>query len=75
MNQLAVDTGGQYFFNFTNFMTPLEQVAEENSGYYLLSYQLEQPAGKSGFQEVEVKTTNPEFRVRAREGYEYGDEG
>ena len=72
MNQLADDTGGRYFFNFTNFITPFEQVAQENSGYYLLSYRLERPAGKSGYQPVQVKTTNPEFKVRARRGYEYG---
>lgn len=72
MNQLANDTGGRYFFNFTNFTTPLEQIAEENSGYYLLSYRAEKPAGEKGFQEVGVKTTNPEFRVRARKGYDYG---
>ena len=72
MNLLALDTGGRYFFNFTNFSTPLAQVTQENNGYYLLSFTAEKPAGKSGFQEVEVKTTNPEFRVRARKGYEYG---
>ncbi|HEX7186556.1 MAG TPA: VWA domain-containing protein [Thermoanaerobaculia bacterium] len=72
MNQLANDTGGRYFFNFTNFTTPLRQVTEENSGYYLISYRRERPAGESGFQEVEVKASNPEFRVRARKGYEYG---
>lgn len=72
MNQLASDTGGRYFFNFTNFITPLKQVAQENSGYYLLSYGTERPAGKAGYQEVQVKTTNPEFKVRARKGYEYG---
>ncbi len=72
MNLLASDTGGRYFFNFTNFSTPLAQVAQENSGYYLLSFTAEKPAGQSGFQEVQVKTNNPEFRVRARKGYEYG---
>lgn len=72
LNYLSDETGGRYFFNVTNFSTPLDQVSKENSGYYLLSYQSEQPAGKSGFQEVEVKTTNPEFRVRARKGYDYG---
>lgn len=72
LNKLADDTGGRYFFNVTNFSTPLDQVAQENNGYYLLSYTSEQPAGKSGFQEVEVKTANPEFRVKARRGYEYG---
>jgi VWFA-related protein len=72
LNQLAGDTGGRYFFNFTNFLTPLKQVAQENSGYYLLSYTTERPAGRSGYQEVQVKATNPEFKVRARKGYEYG---
>jgi VWFA-related protein len=72
LNKLADDTGGKYFFNVTNFSTPLDQVAQENNGYYLLSYSSEQPAGQSGFQEVEVKVTNPEFRVKARRGYEYG---
>ena len=72
LNQLSNDTGGRYFFNVTNFSTPLDQIAKENNGYYLLSYQSEQPAGKSGFQNVTVTTTNPEFRVKARKGYEYG---
>lgn len=72
MNQIASDTGGKYFFNFTNFLTPLEQISEENSGYYLLSYRSEKPSGEEGFQEVKVQTTNPEFRVRARKGYDYG---
>jgi len=72
LNRLADDTGGRYFYNITNFATPLKQVSQENNGYYLLSYASEQPAGKSGFQEVQVKTTNPEFRVKARRGYEYG---
>jgi VWFA-related protein len=74
MNQLASDTGGQYYGTFNSFATPLRQIGEENSGYYLLSYRSEQPAGKSGFQDVKVTTTNPEFKVRARKGYAFGDE-
>ncbi|MFP3940443.1 MAG: VWA domain-containing protein [Thermoanaerobaculia bacterium] len=73
MNQLAEETGGRYFFNFTNFLTPLTQIAEETNGYYLLSYQSRHPAGESGYQKVEVQTTNPEFRVKSREGYQYGE--
>lgn len=73
MNLLADETGGRYFFNVVNFSTPLEQVTQENSGYYLLSYRAEHPEGESGFQEVEVETRNPEFRVKARQGYEYGE--
>lgn len=74
LNLLSKDTGGRYFFNVTNFSTPLDQMAKENNGYYLLSYESTQPAGKSGFQEVEVKTSNPELRLKSRKGYEYGKE-
>ena len=74
INQLSNDTGGQYYATFNSFSTPLKQIGEENSGYYLLSYRSEQPAGKSGFQDVQVTTTNPEFKVRARKGYAFGDD-
>ncbi|HSK75554.1 MAG TPA: VWA domain-containing protein [Thermoanaerobaculia bacterium] len=73
LNSMAVETGGRYFFNVTNFSTPLDQISQENSGYYLLSYQTERLAGAKGFQPVQVTTTNPEFRVKARRGYGYGD--
>jgi len=72
LQKMSDDTGGRYFFNVTNFSTPLDQISKENNGYYLLSYQSEQPAGKSGFQNVTVTTNNREFRVKARKGYEYG---
>ncbi|HSL83894.1 MAG TPA: VWA domain-containing protein [Thermoanaerobaculia bacterium] len=72
MNQLAEETGGEYYFNFTNFLTPLTRIAEENNGYYLLAYQSRHPRGESGYQKVLVRTENPQFRVKAREGYVYG---
>ena len=75
LNTVANDTGGTYYFNFNNFINPLRQVADENTGYYLLSYKATHPAGESGFQKVKVKTSNPSFKVRAREGYLYGEEG
>lgn len=73
MNQIANETGGKYYFNIVDFLTPLRQVSEENSGYYLLSYRATHPAGEDGFQRVRVEVRNPEFRVRAREGYVYGE--
>ncbi|MEO8504425.1 MAG: VWA domain-containing protein, partial [Acidobacteriota bacterium] len=73
MNQLAADTGGKYLYNFTTFATPLEQIARDTSGYYLLSFQASHDAGTQGFQKVSVKTRNPEFRVRARQGYSFGN--
>ncbi len=72
LHQLADETGGRYYENFTSFITPLRQLASENNGYYLLSYKANHPAGETGYQRVKVKTRNPEFRIQAREGYEYG---
>jgi len=72
MNQLALETGGEYYFDFTNFLSPLKEVAKENNGYYLLSYAATHTGDQAGFQKVTVETTNPEFKVKAREGYQYG---
>ena len=75
MNRLAEETGGEYFFNIVNFRTPLEQISDENNGYYLISYRSAHPRGESGYQRVRVRTTNPQFEVKTRDGYRYGDEG
>lgn len=72
LNQLSDETGGQYFTYFTSFLSPLQKISSENSGYYLLSYRSRHPQGAEGFQQVKVATRNPEFKVRAREGYLYG---
>ena len=73
LSLLSSDTGGKYYFNFVNFLNPLEQIADQTSGYYLLSYTSRHPAGTSGYQKVTVRTANPEFHVEAREGYQYGE--
>jgi VWFA-related protein len=73
LSLLASQTGGRYFQNVVSFITPLEQIAEEASGYYLISYRAPHPHGSSGFQPVKVLVKNPEFRVKARAGYLYGD--
>jgi VWFA-related protein len=75
LSQLAGDTGGRHLPFFTSFATPLDRVAAESSGYYLLAYQSRRPRGESGFQEVEVDTADPQLRVRARGGYVFGPSG
>ncbi len=72
LNQLASDTGGSYYESFVNFITPIRKIADENNGYYLLSYQAEHPSGESGYREVAVRTKNPELEVRTRTGYRFG---
>ena len=72
MTQLASDTGGFYYGTFVNFITPLKEIAAENVGYYVLSYQSEHPASAAGYQEVKVKARDRKVKVRARKGYLYG---
>ncbi len=73
LTNLATDTGGTYYGQFATFAEPLRQIAEDTSGYYLLSYRAPHPRGEAGYQAVEVRTHNREFRVRFRQGYLYGD--
>ncbi|HET9768857.1 MAG TPA: VWA domain-containing protein [Thermoanaerobaculia bacterium] len=73
LSLLTTETGGRYFQNVVNFVTPLSQIASETTGYYLLSYRATHPRGESGYQEVKVSLANPGLRVKAREGYKYGD--
>lgn len=73
LSSLAADTGGQYYFTFVNFLAPLEEIDSDNNGYYLLSYRARHPRDASGYQKVEVETVNPDFAVRARQGYRIGE--
>ncbi len=75
LNTLAADTGGSYHYLFTSFTTPLRQIAQEATGYYLLSYRAEHPAGESGYREVKVKARDKQLKVRAQNGYRFGAEG
>jgi len=72
LTDLSTETGGRYYPFHASFKTPLEQITEENGGYYLLSYRTDRPADAEGFQRVTVEAKNPTFRMRARRGYEYG---
>ena len=69
---LASDTNGEFFRYHTSFSTPLKIIEKHSGGYYLISYRPRSRDGK-GFQKVDVSLRNPEFRVKARAGYSYGD--
>ncbi|MEE2778151.1 MAG: VWA domain-containing protein [Acidobacteriota bacterium] len=73
LSSIAEDTGGVYYDSFVNFMTPLRELAEDNLGYYLLSYSSEYPSRTSGYREVEVSVPDKHRAdVRHRRGYRYG---
>lgn len=73
LSSISNDTGGHYYSNFINVKTPLNQVAEDNQAYYLISYRTEYDVGDAGYREVEVEVSDPDARVRSRNGYLYGD--
>ncbi len=72
LGELADETGGRYFRFNTSFEPALESVEKANSGYYLVTYSSTKPKGEKGYQKVDVKLRNPEFKVVARGGYQYG---
>jgi VWFA-related protein len=72
LTELASQTGGQYFQFGTSFKPVVKKVDQTNAGYYLVTYRSRKPNGEKGFQKVDVSLKNPEFKVVARSGYEFG---
>lgn len=71
MQRMAADTGGEFYRDVVNYSTPLRQIENVNNGYYMLSYYTKKPSDRDGYQKVQVSLRNPEFRVKARDGYPY----
>ena len=74
LERMTSDTNGEYFRYAVSFDPILEQVEKATGGYYLITYRTRKPKGTSGFQKVQVTVPNPEFRVKARPGYVYGND-
>jgi VWFA-related protein len=70
--ELSDETGGRYFQFNTSFDPAVQRIEQANSGYYLVTYSSKKPKGEKGYQKVSVKLKNPEFKVVARGGYQYG---
>jgi len=73
LERISYETNGEYFRYPVSFATPLKQIEKTNNGYYLISYYAKHPRGASGFQRVSVSLTGPGLRVKARDGYVYGE--
>lgn len=72
LQRIAMDTNGEYFQFNTSFAPALRRIEGETNGYYLIGYYTTAKSGR-GFQKVNVALKNPDFRIRARQGYTYGD--
>ena len=66
LSLISNETGGHYYANFTNIMSPMRQVAEENQGYYLVSFRSEYEAGTQGYRDIKVKVRDGNYKVRSR---------
>jgi VWFA-related protein len=72
LEAITADTRGEYFRS-VSFETPLRKVEEQSNGYYLLTYRPSQSRSDRGYQKIDVSLRNPEFRIKARDGYRYGE--
>jgi VWFA-related protein len=72
LEEMSESTGGHYFRLNTSFKPAIARVENVNSGYYLVTYRAQHPKGEKGYQKVSVTVRNPEFRVVARSGYQFG---
>ncbi|HYC89145.1 MAG TPA: VWA domain-containing protein [Thermoanaerobaculia bacterium] len=73
LSELSTETGGKYFQFNTSFQPAVNQVEENNAGYYLLTYRARKTRGEKGFQRVQVSVKGqPQLRVTSRAGYEFG---
>lgn len=72
LSRLSSETGGEYSPLAINFDTPLKRMENGSNGYYLLSYYADtKKKTRDGYQKIDVSLRNPEFRIKAREGYSY----
>ena len=66
---LAADTGGKTFNDLNDFGPAFEQVLEDNSSYYLLSYSPSNRRADGRFRRIRVEVDRPGVKVEARPGY------
>lgn len=72
LEELAQETGGEYFRFNTTFTPALDKIEDRNAGYYLITYRAPQ-RGEKGFRKVNVDVRNqPQMKVTSRAGYSVG---
>jgi hypothetical protein len=73
---LAQQTGGLYLRNQNNLAAGIQQLMEDQKGYYLIGYRpaeatIDPSTGRRRFHKISVKVKGSGLRVRARSGF-YG---
>lgn len=74
LNYLAQETGGIFFRDTNDIAGSLRQVAEDQSGYYLIAYSpqegtFDKDLKNQKFHRISVKVLRPGLQVRSRSGF------
>jgi VWFA-related protein len=62
-------TGGLALVGTNDFETGFRKIVQDNSAYYVLGYNLQNPKNDGKFHEITVRVKRPGLQVRARKGY------
>jgi VWFA-related protein len=72
LKKFAEETGGAFFTphtKFTEIQAAFRSIGEEIQGQYSLGYSSTNKSDTGGFRTIEMRSTVPGLRVRARKGY------
>ena len=70
LSTLSVDTGGKAFFDLGDLSDAFPKIQQDNSGYYLVGYNLPADVKRDGrWHAIRVKVNVPGSHIRYRNGY------
>jgi VWFA-related protein len=70
LSTLSVDTGGKAFFDLGDLSDAFPKIQQDNSGYYLVGYNLPADVKRDGrWHAIRVKINVPGAHIRYRNGY------
>jgi VWFA-related protein len=69
MENLAKETGGEAFYNANNLDLAMSKSVADGTTYYTLGYYPNNKEWDGKFRKINIKTTRPDVKLRAREGY------
>ena len=70
LSTLSVDTGGKAFFDLGDLSDAFPKIQQDNSGYYLVGYDLPPDVKRDGrWHAIRVKVNLPGAHIRYRNGY------
>jgi VWFA-related protein len=69
LEQLAYDTGGQFFHNHNNLYKGIRQIVRSQSHYYVLTYATLSQKPNGFYHQIKVEVSRPGLEVSYRKGF------